>query len=43
MQKKLRPLEEMVEQAGFTCVDAAEDLSHARLLHCQSDARIPGS
>ncbi|MEC8215258.1 MAG: hypothetical protein VX069_09335 [Cyanobacteriota bacterium] len=43
MQKKLRPLEEMVERAGYTCVDAAADLSHGRLLHCRSESRIPGS
>ncbi len=41
MQKKLRPLEEMVEQAGYTCAEEASDLSHARLLHCQSGSRIP--
>ena len=41
MTKKLRPLEEMVELAGYTCVDGAPDLSHARLLHCRSESRIP--
>ena len=41
MQKKLRPLEEMVEQAGYTCAEEASDLSHARLLHCQSGSRAP--
>jgi len=41
MGKKLRPLQAMVEQAGYVCVDKASDLSHGRLLQCQWGSRAP--
>ena len=38
MERKLKPLLSQVEQAGFHCEPQANDLTHARLLHCRSEA-----
>ena len=38
MERKLKPLLERVEQAGFRCEPQAKDLTHARLLRCRSGA-----
>ena len=38
MERKLKPLLSQVEQAGFYCESQANDLTHARLLHCRSEA-----
>ena len=39
--RELQPFQELVERAGFTCRDGSADLSHARLLRCQSSLRPP--
>ena len=41
MERKLRSMQTQVEQAGFRCEPKATDLSHARLLRCQSEAMGP--
>ena len=38
MERKLRPLQSQVVQAGYHCEQRANDLSHARLLRCRSEA-----
>ena len=38
MDRKLKPLQELVEQAGFRCEPRANDLTHARLLRCRSES-----
>jgi len=38
MERKLKPLQSWVEQAGFRCEPTANDLTHARLLHCRSES-----
>ena len=38
-----RVLTQVVDVSDKAQVDAAADLSHGRLLHCQSESRIPGS
>ena len=38
MERKLKPLQSRVEQAGYRCEPQATDLTHARLLHCRSEA-----
>ena len=39
--RELQPFKELVERAGFTCRDGSTDLSHARLLRCQSSLMPP--
>jgi hypothetical protein len=39
MERKLKPLQSRVEQAGFRCEPRAEDLTHARLLRCRSESK----
>ncbi len=39
LNRKLRPLQQLVEDRGFTCRDRSTDLSHARLLQCRFDAK----
>ena len=39
MERKLKPLQSQAEQAGYRCEPQASDLSHARLLRCQFEAR----
>ena len=38
MERKLKPLQSQVVQAGYRCEVRANDLSHARLLRCRSEA-----
>ena len=38
MERKLKPLQSRVEQEGYRCEPQATDLTHARLLHCLSEA-----
>ena len=38
MERKLKPLQSRVEQEGYRCEPQATDLTHARLLHCRSEA-----
>ena len=38
MERKLKPLQSQVLQAGYHCEQRANDLSHARLLRCRSEA-----
>ena len=38
MERKLKPLQSLVEQAGFRCEREATDLTHARLLRCRSES-----
>ena len=38
MERKLKPLQSQVVQAGYHCEQRANDLSHARLLRCRSEA-----
>ena len=38
MERKLKPLQSRVEQAGYRCEPQANDLTHARLLRCRSEA-----
>ena len=39
VNRKLRPLQQLVEDRGFVCRDRSTDLSHARLLQCRFDAK----
>ena len=41
MERKLKPLQSRVEQEGYRCETQATDLTHARLLHCRSEAMGP--
>ena len=41
MQRKLKPLQSRVEQAGYRCEPQATDLTHARLLRCRSESTAP--
>ena len=41
MERKLKPLQSRVEQVGYRCDPQATDLTHARLLHCRSEAMGP--
>ena len=38
MERKLKPLQSRLEQAGFRCEREATDLTHARLLRCRSES-----
>ena len=38
MERKLKPLQSQVVQAGYHCEQRANDLSHVRLLRCRSEA-----
>ena len=38
MERKLKPLQLQAEQAGLRCEPQSEDLTHARLLRCRSEA-----
>ena len=38
MERKIQPLQSQVVQAGYRCEEQANDLSHARLLRCRSEA-----
>ena len=38
MERKLKPLQSWLEQAGFRCEREATDLTHARLLRCRSES-----
>ncbi len=38
MERKLKPLQSQVVQAGYHCEQRASDLSHARLLRCRFEA-----
>jgi uncharacterized membrane protein len=38
MERKLKPLQSQVVQAGYNCDQRANDLSHARLLRCRFEA-----
>ena len=38
MERKLKPLQSQVVQAGYHCEQRAKDLSHARLLRCRFEA-----
>ena len=38
MERKLKPLVSLVEQAGFRCEPHAKGLTHARLLRCRSES-----
>ena len=38
MEHKLKPLQSQVVQVGYSCQQRANDLSHARLLRCLSEA-----
>ena len=38
MERKLKPLQWSVEQAGLHCEPHANDLTHARLLRCRSES-----
>ena len=41
MERKLKPLQASIEQAGFRCEPQASDLTHARLLRCRSQSMDP--
>ena len=41
LNRKLQPLVREVERNGFRCLDRSPDLSHGRLLQCQSAATVP--
>ena len=38
MERKLKPRQSQVVQAGYRCEEQANDLSHARLLRCRFEA-----
>ena len=38
MERRLQPMQLLVQQAGYRCEERADDLSHARLLRCRSEA-----
>ena len=38
MERKLKTLQSQVVQSGYHCEQHANDLSHARLLRCRSEA-----
>jgi hypothetical protein len=38
MERRLQPMQLLVQQAGYRCEERANDLSHARLLRCRSEA-----
>ena len=40
LTRKMQPMQEQVEREGYTCRDRSGDLSYARLLQCQSAARV---
>ena len=40
LTRKMQPMQEQVEREGYTCRDRSSDLSYARLLQCQSAARV---
>ena len=42
LESKLRPFQQLVEQSGYRCMDHSADLTHGRLLQCQSTSRGPG-
>ena len=39
MDRKLKPLQSQLEQAGFRCESQANDLTHAWLLRCRSESK----
>ena len=41
MQRSLKPMQKQLNEAGYRCEDRADDLSHGRLLQCQSVSRAP--
>ena len=41
MTRKLTPMEERVQAAGYRCTDRSEGLSHVRLLQCRSESMAP--
>ena len=41
MMRKLTPMQERVQAAGYRCTDRSEGLSHVRLLQCRSESMAP--
>ena len=41
MTRKLTPMQERVQAAGYRCTDRSEGLSHVRLLQCRSESMAP--
>ena len=41
LEGKLRPFLQLMEQAGYQCLDHSADLTHGRLLQCRSTSRVP--
>ena len=41
MTRKLTPMQERVQAAGYRCTDRSEGLSHVRLLQCRSGSMAP--
>ena len=41
LNRKLKPLQQQVEAAGYVCDDRSAGFSHARLLRCRSESRAP--
>ena len=41
LESKLRPFRQLVEQAGYRCLDHSPELSNGRLLQCRSTSRGP--
>ena len=40
LKGKLKPFLQLVEQAGYLCLDHSADLTHGRLLQCRSTSRV---
>ena len=41
LERRLRPLRQRVEQAGYRCEDRSRDLTHATVLQCRSGSMAP--
>jgi hypothetical protein len=41
LNRKLKPLQQQAEAAGYVCADRSEGLSHGRLLRCRLGSRGP--
>ena len=40
LRRKLKPMQQEVEQVGYRCVDRSKGLSHGRILQCQLGSKV---
>jgi len=40
LRRKLKPMQQEVEQVGYRCVDRSKGLSHGRILQCQLGSKL---